>query len=453
MLKVKLQSNNAWRQAKRLLALLAMMAGVVLLLAGYDAGYSLVCDRLRYDGGICNLGNRWHVLAYVAVAGLLAWLFVFYGGAISRLLRKTKKIRVGNVEWELGNDKAGGATREALAVGSSLDDIDVDEVVEWATDGDAEALHQLGVLLFYGKKGIERDKRRAAQCWRHAARQGLAAAQHNLGWALYYGQGVEQDREEAVRWWRQAAERDLAKAQLEIGVACYEGEGVERDEKEAVRWWRWAANQGLAAAQNNLGRAYNEGRGVKKNASEAARWHRRAAEQGFAAAQTSLGLSYHLGRGVPQDDKEAVRWWRLAAEQEYAWAQNNLGWAYNNGRGVKQDKTEATRWYRLAAEQGLSGGSAEAQCDLGILYKGGKGVPHSHREAYIWFAIAQANGREDAAAKMDGLAQGWPAEEKRAVQAEVAQRYDDIRRREEKRLKDDLEMGLFLFEYKDGPDG
>ena len=48
---------------------------------------------------------------------------------------------------------------------------------------------------------------------RHAAEQGDADAQFNLGFAYATGEGVPQDDAEAVRWFRLAAEQGNALAQ------------------------------------------------------------------------------------------------------------------------------------------------------------------------------------------------------------------------------------------------
>ena len=61
---------------------------------------------------------------------------------------------------------------------------------------------------------------------RHAAEQGDADAQYNLGVAYDNGEGVPQDHAEAARWYRLAAEQGNASAQFNLGVAYENGEGV-----------------------------------------------------------------------------------------------------------------------------------------------------------------------------------------------------------------------------------
>ncbi|MFO7853725.1 MAG: tetratricopeptide repeat protein [Paracoccaceae bacterium] len=75
----------------------------------------------------------------------------------------------------------------------------------------------------------------ALEQWMPLAKQGEAAAQHNLGSMYDRGEGVPQDHAEAVRWWRLAAEQGHVKAQFNLGVMHATGEGVSQDPAEAVR--------------------------------------------------------------------------------------------------------------------------------------------------------------------------------------------------------------------------
>ena len=55
---------------------------------------------------------------------------------------------------------------------------------------------------------------------------------------------------------RHAAEQGDADAQFNLGVAYATGRGVPQDDAETVRWYRLAAEQGNASAQANLGFMY-----------------------------------------------------------------------------------------------------------------------------------------------------------------------------------------------------
>ena len=84
----------------------------------------------------------------------------------------------------------------------------------------------------------------AVQWYRHAAEQGNAEAQSNLGVMYAKGEGVPQDYKMAVQWYRRAAEQGNASAQFNLGVSYAEGEGVPQDYVHAHMWTNIAASGG-----------------------------------------------------------------------------------------------------------------------------------------------------------------------------------------------------------------
>ena len=79
---------------------------------------------------------------------------------------------------------------------------------------------------------------------RHAAEQGDADAQFNVGVAYATGEGVPQDDAEAAQWYRLAAEQGDASAQLNLGVIYGTGRGVPQDDVSAHMWLNLAAGTG-----------------------------------------------------------------------------------------------------------------------------------------------------------------------------------------------------------------
>jgi TPR repeat protein len=53
----------------------------------------------------------------------------------------------------------------------------------------------------------------------------------------------------AVRLWRHAAEQGHAKAQYNLGVAYSRGIGAPQDKAAALKWWRLASKQGHTEAE------------------------------------------------------------------------------------------------------------------------------------------------------------------------------------------------------------
>jgi TPR repeat protein len=84
------------------------------------------------------------------------------------------------------------------------------------------------------------------------AHQGVAMAQHFLGWHYHKGIGTAQDDQQAVLWWQKAALQGVAEAQQGLGWAYANGRGVEEDPAEAYRWYNRAVASGDEEARDGL---------------------------------------------------------------------------------------------------------------------------------------------------------------------------------------------------------
>ena len=156
------------------------------------------------------------------------------------------------------------------------------------------------------------------------AAQGNASAQNQLGQLYANGRGVPQDYATARKWYEKAASQNHAWAQNQLGQLSADGLGTVKDYQQARQWWEQAATQGVAQAQYNLGQLYANGRGVPQDYATAQKWYEKAASQNHAWAQVQLGQLYATGRGVPQDETTARKWYEKAAAQGNAWAQAQL---------------------------------------------------------------------------------------------------------------------------------
>ena len=76
----------------------------------------------------------------------------------------------------------------------------VEQAIEKAKQGDAEAQNDLGVMYANGN-GVPQNYKEALRWLRLAANQGSADAQFNLGLMHYNGQGVPQSYQEAYKWY------------------------------------------------------------------------------------------------------------------------------------------------------------------------------------------------------------------------------------------------------------
>jgi hypothetical protein len=151
---------------------------------------------------------------------------------------------------------------------------------------------------------------------------------------------------------RTLAQKGDAAAQTELGYALFSGDSVERDTGEAIEWWRRAAEQEDTMAQVALGMCYQMGHGVPRDYSVATQLYHRAAAQGSPIAHYGLGVCYDEGKGVRVDHQEAVKHYLYAAERDHPLAQANLGISYYRGEGVEKNVVEAYAWLSLASTKG-----------------------------------------------------------------------------------------------------
>jgi len=87
------------------------------------------------------------------------------------------------------------------------------------------------------------------------AQQGIAVAQHFLGWHYHKGIGTDQNDQLAVFWWQKAAVQGVAEAQQGLGWAYANGRGVDEDPAEAYRWYNRAVASGDEEARSGLSEA------------------------------------------------------------------------------------------------------------------------------------------------------------------------------------------------------
>ena len=232
------------------------------------------------------------------------------------------------------------------------------------------AIDALSIEELYGK-GLalheEGDYDSAAVFFQHAAEQGNAAAQFQLGIYHELGQGVCVDERLAAQWYRKAKHQGHVQAQFYLGV-CYEnGVGVPENLQSAVACYLQAAEQGHAEAQYNLGICLTRGEGIAKDDEQALYWFEKAARQGHEearfyvitrsakngspAGQYALGVLYEKGQGVSQDLEKAIVAYRAAAEAGHADAQFELGRRYLRGEGLRKNSAHAISWLEKAAAQ------------------------------------------------------------------------------------------------------
>jgi TPR repeat protein len=246
---------------------------------------------------------------------------------------------------------------------------------------------------------------------------GNASAENELALRYRYGApGVEKDRDKALEWFRKAAKDGSAKAAFNLGVAYYNGDGLPANPDEACKWFLISADAGDSAGREAFDRSRQEG-----------------GEQGMVACMTAAADTYLRGKEHPTDYVRALDFYRQAAAHRYIPAEERLAEMYDRGLGVPVDKTasfqhlqraadlgspsasylvartyqaasnkdpkQAMKWFEKAALQQFPA----AMMALGDMYRNGDGVTADIRKAYMWYLLAGVYGSPDAQKTVDSL--------------------------------------------------
>ncbi len=277
---------------------------------------------------------------------------------------------------------------------------------------------------------------RTADAIRHAAEQGEAQAQYELGLMYYNGDGVQADLVKGFEWMRKAAEQGHAVAQFNLFLSYENGMGGEQDHEQAVLWLkkaegglRKAADQGDAKAAYCLWRMYDNGWLVDRDPVKSAEWLQKAAERGHAESQYQLGVTHARNRHYAQ----AAEWFEKAEKQGHGKARPafgeicyELGEMYAKGREVAQDPVQAAQWYLKGAERE----NADAQSRLGMMYARGNGVAQDLPKAAKWLCKAAEHGSNSASVVLMDLCsrkEGGCQGEKLGCEAGVAKTLEELR--------------------------
>ena len=105
------------------------------------------------------------------------------------------------------------------------------------------------------------------------------------------------DYAEAVKWFRKAAEQGIAGAQHNLGFYYSSGTGVKKDEAEALKWYRNAAGQGLDQAMVIFARMCEDGQGMEKNLAEAYGWYALSSKKHRCESLKSIMSKQQLEEG------------------------------------------------------------------------------------------------------------------------------------------------------------
>jgi TPR repeat protein len=108
-------------------------------------------------------------------------------------------------------------------------------------------------MYFNGIFGVQRDDALGLRWLTKAANAGYAAALRDMALAYDLGRkGVSKDRAKAAYWYEEAAERGDVQSQYFLAERYESGDGVVKDIDKAIFWMRKAADHDEGEFVQNL---------------------------------------------------------------------------------------------------------------------------------------------------------------------------------------------------------
>ena len=106
--------------------------------------------------------------------------------------------------------------------------------------GDADSLHQLGLMSKKGQGGLKKDFKKAMELFRRADAAGSYPAKVSIGELYYLGQGVPKNLCEAKKWFDQGSKNEDAIARYYLGRMYANGECTKVDMNRAAAYMQLA---------------------------------------------------------------------------------------------------------------------------------------------------------------------------------------------------------------------
>ncbi len=145
----------------------------------------------------------------------------------------------------------------------------------------APAQLYLGKLYEDGQAGLAKDMTEARRWTERAAENGDARAMHNLGVYYFNGSGGLKNKTLAAQWFRKAADRGLVDSQYNLASLFESGIGVGQNGAEAYKWY-------LIAGRSGDGESRAAGERMKKQLSAQ---EQSAAERAAAAFRSTAPVA------------------------------------------------------------------------------------------------------------------------------------------------------------------
>jgi TPR repeat protein len=297
--------------------------------------------------------------------------------------------------------------------------------------GHAAVLHALGNIYYFGRNGLQKNKKLGTDLKVKAIGQLIKEKDQGSADAMFqlarWGENFGYLEGEAAKQYARDAERGDTHAMFMLyvlyagGTSCLQ---IKKDISYARDCLFKAAERGSLQAQIECGQLcnsdYGEIIGVPKDLIMASCWYIKASEQNrfewaYGCSACSAEAQYYLGGiyrnggdGFQKDMNKTISWYAKAGEAcgrghiQAILAASNLGDIYSTGDGVPIDREKAGYWYTKAAEHGRD----YEKRAIGIKYYLGDGVPKDVEKGKRFIALAADMGDEDAQKVLKRISKG-----------------------------------------------
>jgi len=194
-------------------------------------------------------------------------------------------------------------------------------------------------------QGSEEKQRYFAKLYTKASKSNKSA-QCELGVLYYYGsRGVMQSTKDALYWLKLSAMRDYVPAQVNLGVIYI----IMENYREAKDWFERSANNGSEWGMYHLGVMYFKGELETREPdySNAFQWFKQGAKKGLTICSNNVGVMYLEGLGVPRNNKKAIKWFKKLSSF-CCYADYNLALMYEEGLATSRNMKLAEQHFNLA---------------------------------------------------------------------------------------------------------
>jgi len=179
------------------------------------------------------------------------------------------------------------------------------ELIALADAGRTDAEFYAGVMLIYGRQGVERDPKKGC-AYEEKASASRADAAHLVGACWQNGLPGTRDTAKAEAAYNRAVQMGFSKSRCALGQMLLAEPGQA---ERGLGLCKESANAGEVDAQRAVADAYFGGRGIKADRKEARKWYAMAADKKDPQAMRRLGEMYASGDGGKKDVKKALALW------------------------------------------------------------------------------------------------------------------------------------------------